>query len=217
MLLATFRLEPEAVALADTLRELPHLEIEAERIAAHSTTWTMPCLWATIPDFDTLDDALVTDSSVKTVVERTPFDDEIFYQVDWSDEVDDRINRYIDQEGSILKAEATADGWQIAIRFTTREQFDCFRNELHERGHSFELLTLIQEDEPRHKTGNLTPGQREALRAANHHGYFEVPRDISIRELADELEMSHQNLSKLLRRATGKLVEDTLNTSADVE
>jgi len=62
--------------------------------------------------------------------------------------------------------------------------------------------------------GQLTAAQREALSAAKEHGYYEVPRKVSTRDLADELDMSHQNLSELLRRATSKLIDETLTISA---
>ena len=47
MLLATFRFDHDALALAETFEQVPELDVEAERIAAHATEWTMPCLWAT--------------------------------------------------------------------------------------------------------------------------------------------------------------------------
>jgi hypothetical protein len=51
MLLATFQLDHEAIALKETFEALPELTVEAERIAAHSTEWTMPCLWMAHDEF----------------------------------------------------------------------------------------------------------------------------------------------------------------------
>lgn len=216
MLIATFRVDPEAVALAETLHQLPDIEVEAERVAAHSTTWTMPCLWVSHTDFDAVDEALTADSTVASVVDATPFENQKYYQVDWDDAVDERIDTYLDNQGSILNAQATAEGWEMRIRFVTRDQFDRFREVLHDHGFTFDLLALTQPNEPRHSVGELSGTQRDALRAAKERGYYEVPREITARELADELEMSHQNLSEVLRRATATLVDETLETSADV-
>lgn len=217
MLIATFRLDPEAIALAETLSELPGLEVEAERVAAHSTTWTMPCLWVSYDDFDAVDDAFAADPSIDSVVDATPFEDQKYYQVDWNDAVQERIDTFLDNEGSILNAQATAEGWKTRIRFVAREQFDEFRAVLHDRAFSFDLLGLTNPDEPRHSVGELSPTQRDALREAKERGYYEVPREITARELAAELDVSHQNLSEVLRRATAKLVDETLETSADVD
>lgn len=214
MLVATFQLEPEAVALADTLTAFPSIEVQAERVAAHATVWTMPCLWVSADDFGAVDEAIAADSSVERVVGSTEFIDQKYYQIDWDDGVDERIDSYIDHEGSVLNARATGDGWRVRVRFVSRDQFDEFRHTLHERGWSFELVSITRPEDTADPAIDLTPDQQEALAAAKEHGYFAVPRETSTRELADELDMSHQNLSKLLRRATGKLVDKSIDTSA---
>ncbi|SFC70226.1 hypothetical protein SAMN05444422_11564 [Halobiforma haloterrestris] len=217
MLLAAFRIELDALALADTFARLSDLQIEAQRIAAHSTKWTMPCIWASNVDFDELDTMLADDPSVDEIVETAEFSGEKFYQLEWSDEIEARINAYLDTEASILHAEATADGWRLRIRFGTREQFDAFRAILVGEDYEFTLLELSQPDDPRHMGGKLTPAQREALRKAKELGYYKVPREISTRELADELGTSHQNLSELLRRATDNLIDAAVQTTATTD
>ncbi|AGB38621.1 helix-turn-helix domain-containing protein [Natronococcus occultus] len=210
MLIATFRLELDALALAETFERHP------ERVATHDTDWTMPCLWAANADFEALDGTLANDPTVDSIVETVRFDDEKDYHSDWSDDIQERIDAYVDHEGSLLSAAATADGWRVRFRFVARDQFDAFREVLTEERYSFRLLELVQPDEPRHSIGVLTPIQREALRAAREHGYYSVPREISTRELAAELDMSHQNLSEVLRRATENPVEATLQpTTSD--
>ena len=212
MLIATFQLDHDAVALERAFDEEPGMTVEAERIAAHSTKWTMPCLWVAADDFDRADDVLESDPSVNRIVETAEFTDEKYYHLEWADDIVDRVDAYIDQQGSILHAKATNHGWELRIRFATREQFDRFRTTLTEQDHSFELLDLTEPDSPRTSFGELTPRQRDALVAARKHGYYEVPRGISTRDLADELDLSHQSLSELLRRGTEKLIDSTLTT-----
>lgn len=217
MFVATLRLDLEAVALEHTLTEAPAVEVRAERIAAHSTKWTMPCLWVTADDFDVVDAALADDPSVEAVTGETEFEQEKYYQLDWSDEVEERVDAYLDQEASILNARANGDGWHLRIRFVTREQFDQFRSTLQDRGHSFELLSLVDSSEGKRPLLDLTPAQRAALQAAQRRGYYRVPREVTLRELADELDMSHQNLSNLLRRATEKLIDKSFENLGDAE
>lgn len=188
------------------------MEIEAERIAATSTKWVMPCVWVANAEFDNIDDALANDPTVNTIVETAEFDDEKYYQLEWNDTVKQRINTYVDKEGSILNASASSDGWRIRIRFASQDQFDAFRDYLTEHGHSFQLQELIKPGSPRQSYGELTPDQRNALVTAMEHGYYEVPRDITARELAEELDMSHQAVSALLRRGTRNLINTLLTT-----
>ena len=212
MLIATFRLEHGALALERAFEELPGMVLEAERIAAHSTTWTMPCFWVAAEDFEAVDDALAADPSVDRIVETHEFDDETYYHLDWADEVDERVTEYVDQRGSVLAATATDRGWEAQFRFVAREQFDVFRELLNDRGHSFELLDLFEPGAPRQTAGEVTPAQREALVAATERGYYNVPREVVAGELAAELGMTQQSLSELLRRGTENLVRSTLLT-----
>ena len=215
MLVASFRLDPDAVALSETFERLPDLTLEVERIAAHGTESTMPCLWTSGVDFDALDDALAADPSVDAVIETSEFPAEKYYQIDWSDPVERRVDAFIDHEAAVLEATADADGWRLRFRFVTRDQFDAFRTFLAERDYSFSLLDLAEPDAPGRWRGDVTPAQREALVVANERGYFDVPRRVTTRELAAELSVSHQALSERLRRATGNLVDSTLSIPGD--
>jgi DNA-binding CsgD family transcriptional regulator len=212
MLIATFQLDHDAVALEQAFGDVPEMEVDVERIAAHSTRWTMPCLWVAADNFEAVDQALQTDPSVEEIVGGAEFDGEKYYNLEWADPIEERVNSYIDKQGSILSAEATSHHWKLRIRFTSREQFTSFRERLSEQGHSFELLDLTEPGSPRTSTGGLTPNQREALLAAREHGYYKIPREISTRELADELGITHQSLSELLRRGTEKILDSTLTT-----
>ncbi|MFC7009142.1 helix-turn-helix domain-containing protein [Halalkalicoccus salilacus] len=61
----------------------------------------------------------------------------------------------------------------------------------------------------------LTERQRNTLVAAFEAGYFTVPRETSLSDLAERQDASHQALSERLRRATGNLVESALITHGD--
>lgn len=212
MLIATFSLPPEAVALRYTLETVPEIEVEVERIAAHSTKWTMPCLWVANAEFDTVDEALSNDPTVDEIIEGYAFVDEKYYQLDWDDTIEKRIDSYLDKQASVLDASATSDGWRIRIRFANRDQFDIFREHLREQEVAFQLDQLIEPGVPRHSFGSVTPNQREALVAAAERGYYRVPSETTSRALADDLNISHQSLSELLRRGTENLINDTLVT-----
>lgn len=217
MIIATFSLPHDAVALGQTFQELPELKVEAERIAAHSRAWVMPCLWATNAEFETTDEALLADPTVNDIVDGYEFGDEKYYHLDWADEVDERIDTYVDQRGSVLDAEADTDEWQVRIRFVSRDQFDAFRNSLAERGTSFELRDLTEPGTPRQTAAQLTPDQRDALVVARELGYYEVPRRTTTHEVADELGISHQALSERLRRGTANLIGDDLTTEGGLK
>lgn len=52
----------------------------------------------------------------------------------------------------------------------------------------------------------LTDRQERALAVAVEEGYYEVPRTVSLRELAQQLRVSPASLSELLRRAESRII-----------
>ena len=212
MLVATFRIDLEGLGLEAAFHDVPEMIVEAERIATHSLEWTMPCLWIAAPDFSVVDRALANDPTIEDIVETEEYTEEKYFNINWTDEIDWAITKFIDKKGAILEARATSDGWRLKMRFVERSQFDAFRGFLKSQGHDFELLELFEPTSPRQTSADITPTQRDALVAAAKLGYFKVPREISARELADELGMSHQSVSEVLRRGTENLVRTTLIT-----
>ncbi len=61
----------------------------------------------------------------------------------------------------------------------------------------------------------LTAKQLETLQAAVDHGYYEVPRETKLKDLADEFDCSHQALSERLRRTHGTLATAVLAQGED--
>lgn len=212
VLIGTYSLPPDALPLEYTLREVPEIEIEAERIAAHSTEWTMPCLWVANDEFEIVDEALADDPSVDEIVEMCEFADEKYYQIEWVESTKEQINSYLDKAASILDASANCEGWRVKIQFATRDHFDVFCKQLREQEISYELKQLLEPGAPRQSFGKITPDQRDALLAAKEAGYYRVPKEITARELAEEMDMSHQSLSEILRRGVDNLITDTLVT-----
>lgn len=215
MIDATFSIPHEALALERALRDVPEMRVEAERTAARSTEWVMPCLWITGAEFDAVEEAVTNDPTVDEVVETREFDEEVYCQIEWIDAVERRVDTFVDKEGLILSVDGDEDGWRVKVRFASREQFEAFREHFEEQDYSFELLELFEPETPHQTYGGLTPDQREALLAAAEHGYFDVPRKITGRELAEKLGISHQALSERLRRGTRNIVTATLAAEAD--
>ncbi len=72
-------------------------------------------------------------------------------------------------------------------------------------------LTQVQplqaeEDEPVGPGYMLTPAQEESLRVAVEMGYFDLPRDVTATEVADEMGISKSAFLERLRRAQGSLL-----------
>lgn len=210
MFTATISIAVEDFALPHALQEVPEMEVKAERLAAHSRHWVLPCLWTAGGDFDAFDAALDDDPTVEEIVTSAEYDNEKFYQVDWCENIKTHLDRGIDREGSLLHAETSGGDWNLTIRFATRDQFDAFREYLTEQGISFQLLDLTRATTPQQFMGGLTAPQRDALVAAVEEGYFSIPRDATMEDVADTLGISTQAASERLRRGVEQFVETML-------
>ncbi len=58
-----------------------------------------------------------------------------------------------------------------------------------------------------HRLDTLTPAQREVYEHARDSGYYEWPRQVSTRELADNVDLSKTTLLEHLRKAEAKLLD----------
>lgn len=212
---ATVAVAVEDFALAHALREVPEMEVKADRLAAHSRHWVMPCLWGAGGDFDAFDAALAADPTVEEVVTATEYDEEKFYQVNWTEDLKLHLDAALDREGSVLHAETRDGDWHLTIRFTTRDQFETFRRHLSERGISFHLENLTRATSPQQFMGGLTAAQRDALVAAVEEGYFAIPREATMADVADALGISTQSASERLRRGVEQFVETMLLVDED--
>lgn len=210
MFTATISLAVDDFALAEALTEAPDMEVKAERLAAHSRRWVMPCLWAAGGDTDTFESALTSDPTVEEVVTKTDYDSETFYQVDWSEEIKHHLDVTLESEASLLHAETVNDHWQLVIRFASRDQFETFREHLTNEGITFSLENLSQASVPKQFSSGLTAAQREALVTAVTEGYFAVPRDATMDDVADDLGITTQSASERLRRGIEEFVKTTL-------
>lgn len=215
MFTATISVAIGDFALRHALRDVPEMDVKADRLAAHSRRWVMPCLWAAGGDFDAFDGALDADPTVEDVVTATEYENEKFYQVNWTDDIKRHIDAGLDQEGSLLHAETTNDDWRLTIRFATREQFEEFRTYLTDNGTTFRLEDLTRATAPQQFMGGLTAAQRDALVAAVEEGYFAIPRDATMEEVAETLGISTQAASERLRRGVERFVETMLVASEE--
>lgn len=82
--------------------------------------------------------------------------------------------------------------------------FDALRAETGD-GVELDVRRLAELSPPSSGTDSLPTKQREALRVATEHGYYETPRAIDLDGLADELDVPRSTLAYRLRRGEAYL------------
>jgi len=92
----------------------------------------------------------------------------------------------------------------------TREQFETMGTVLDASGYAYELLSVV---EGRNPETLLTERQRECLTVAFREGYFEVPRECTLEDVANAIGVDKSTVSETIRRGSARVLEWFLMSS----
>ena len=215
---AEFLVPADEFVLADTLRETSGMRVEIKRVVGGESTVT-PYFWASDGDFGQFEDALHDDEMVREVrtLER---DDETvggdaenrFYRVTWEMPVPDLVTAVSAAEATVLDA-VSEDGrdWEVTVLFPRASALSEFHDYCLERDFDVEPQRVYEPNNPQERAEyGVTEDQQEALVAAYEAGYFAVPREQTLTEVAETLDISRNALSARLRRGHRNLLANTL-------
>ena len=199
---------PEGLVLEETLAATD-VRFEVERVTAPEPTNPRLFIWiaGALDAFDAALDGDPTVSDVKTLREE---ESRRLYSLRTTDATDTVLYPLWTELGGEGLTGRYVDGWWHArIRFPSRADAATYQDALVEHGVESRLKS-IHCDDGEVPGSTVTPEQRAALRAAHRTGYFEVPRDATMSDLAEELGVSTQAVSERLRRGYARLVEREL-------
>lgn len=95
------------------------------------------------------------------------------------------------------------DGWVSYDLVASRADFERFRDRLDDWDGDYELHSLVSTDDA---DDLLTERQRQTLETAFQAGYFEVPRESTLAEVAERLDLDKSTASGLIRRAENRIL-----------
>jgi predicted DNA binding protein len=138
------------------------------------------------------------------------------YYIEW---VDDRsvLGQLVEQSGIVTSATLDADGWHVTLTFPAREDLSTAYEAWETNNWKLYVDRIVDDVGEFTETTGLTDDQRRAMERAVELGYYEIPRQITLEELAADLEISHQALSERLRRANRNLIVETVHDPAESE
>lgn len=162
---------------------------------------------------ETFEAALADDHTVEEARQLVSTDHGCQYQITYSRPYPgtDVYDEAIDTDGVFVRGRAGGKRWTLQFRFPDREAFSAFRDSCEQQGLDVAVQSVQdQETAPHAEQYGISEPQREILLLAIQRGYFEVPRDASLADLADELGVSSQAASERLRRGLDSLVDSAL-------
>lgn len=220
----TVEFETDNPILRATREAVPDMSItiENEQSTGPDDNGTIHLLfWASGGDYEAFERALADDPTVTDPKVLADTGHSRLYRVVFTDEGMAQTAHpvWVDLDGTLLHAESIDDGWFVRMRFPDRTAIIAFQSWFDEHDIPF-IVTGVYEADEIPETGlgpNLTDIQRETLIVAYEAGYFSVPREHSLVELADDLGVSDSATSQRLRRGLAKLVEYDLLHGRDAD
>lgn len=103
------------------------------------------------------------------------------------------------------------DGWLFLKLLISHDQLSAFSDGLAGAGVTFEVLSVTQSVDV---LDLLTERQWQFITEAVEHGYYDSPREYSLVDLADRLEVSQSTASGILHRAEGRIIREFVGSPA---
>ncbi|MGM0591188.1 MAG: helix-turn-helix domain-containing protein [Halobacteriota archaeon] len=211
MIIVDFQTESSILRDARTAAPDVTLRVESERRTADCGIKLL--FWASGESLDRFEAAMETDPTVDSFTTLSDEANRRLYSVRYSETGEEAAATNLIAELGVVvtKVVATANGLQAEMQFPGREALRAFQEWCRSREQNFQIRTLYKDtdDSTVGHPFDLTAAQKEALTLAYELGYFDIPRQASLQDVADELDISDQALSERLRRAIAKIVENS--------
>jgi predicted DNA binding protein len=198
--------------LHETATDVPEATIRVQQLHCASNGCRTVVAFESV-DRGPIDAALAGDESVDASTHVSTTRRGHLYSLDTQDHVLTTVGRSLVGGNSVLEG-ATRDGdvWVARARFPNKGTVLAFRDELADSGVDIDIQSFTEDDEVQPQYG-ITDPQQEVLLLALERGYFTVPREASLSDLAAALDISSQAASERIRRGTRSLLENTLGDS----
>lgn len=207
----------ETPILQEALGAVPDMVAQIETIHVMPDQPSKGLIWVWGDDFQTFEQNLGSDPTVNGFKLVTETEEQRLYRITYTEEGEESITYSVlaEHDGSFLNTTGTHKGLEIRARFPDRDALAAYREACRERDVPFYLHTLYREertagDGRRNDPYGVTNPQREALVHALEMGYFAIPRQTTLEEVADELGISTQAVSQRLRRGQENMLRATL-------
>ncbi|XVH32068.1 helix-turn-helix domain-containing protein [Haloferacaceae archaeon DSL9] len=203
-----FSVPARAFLLGDAVESDPHLRAELDR-AVPLCRAMVPVLRVERDDRSRFEQFIDTDPSISTFEFVAQTKSELLYRVEWMGAAERLAVGLTRSHATPLESRLRSRRWRFVLWFSNPEHASSFQRYC--RDYEIPLrVSRVTTDDPRSTGDRLTEKQRVAMQVAYDRGYFACPRETDLRSIGRELDISSQAVSQRLRRATARLIEQTV-------
>lgn len=132
------------------------------------------------------------------------------YRLQWDSPLPDFLTRVRDSDGELLSATGMDENWTFTLRFENQAAVSSFFELCKGMNDSINVQKMRANGPPRRSRDSaVTEKQLETLNLAIDSGYFEVPRQQTLNQMADELGISDSAVSQRLRRGIATILNES--------
>lgn len=176
-------LPTEAFEVGKAFENHPSTRNELERLVPTGED-EFPYFWVYGSETTAVEATLREQDHIVALERVTETDEVVLFSVAWDRNLDGVVGVLREATCCLLEVTGTNHEWLLRIRFPRREHVVKFYTKLTERRIPFTIQR--KQDVSRVQTRSpLSQQQREALRLAYGRGYFAVPRECKLSDLAD--------------------------------
>lgn len=207
-LIAKFSLPDDDFVLGSALQldEIERIEFDCNIPAR---TGAMPYFWVWGASFDRFEAVAEEERAIESVAMIDDMGETRLYRATWQSHVSYLLDA-TQQSNGIIRSVSGDIRWEFELLFEQHSDLATFTEYYADTGMNLELEQLYSLSSAPVDHDDLTPAQREALVTAEQEGFYDEPREITMEELADKLDISLSAVSGRLRRGTSKLIRRTL-------
>lgn len=204
------RIPADAFDLGSVTQTTAGVHVELERIVPVANQ-TMPFFWATGSDLETFEREVRAAERVEELAVVVRVGDRTLYRVEWG-ETDATLRAAVAAGDATIVEASGGDPWSFRMRFRDQQSLRDFHEYCRANDVAFtvdRVYTLRDQLESGGDFGT-TPRQHETLLVAVERGYFEVPRRVTLTEIAETFGISQQAASERVRRGANAVLRAAL-------
>lgn len=206
---AEFTVPSDTFVLGQVLRNHQDVRIDLTQFVPTGDS-LVPYFWAETEDEAAFKASVRADDRVATLTRLDGGNERHLYNIEWATEIDGFTTALEAHDLIVEAATGTPETWRFRVRGPDRGNLSSFQDTLSDKNIPIEVTRVWQPNDPQADAYGVTAKQREALELAFTEGYFAVPRESNLSDLAEMMNITRQSLSRRIARGLHSLVANTL-------
>lgn len=212
---AEFGLTGEDLPLLTAAGVAPDIVIELDTFVPAGDEF-VPYVWVE-GDVKAFERTMAERSEVAAMAREAETPGRVLYHLEWRPSIEELLRDVAGSEITLLSARADHSGWEYRVRAPSHEAVSRHVEGCEDHGLDVSVRRLVSASQyhRRSRRFGVSDKQRRAIEFAAARGYFESPREVTLTELAADLEISQQALSSRIQRGVNRLVRNGLLAADD--